>query len=240
MQTISKRELFITSWEIFKQNINFLINIGIVMVAVQLLLPIILDPIFETQDMQFLLYKLCYWILSSGLTLGIIVQLLTIVRDNGDGDIKDIINYYHKLPISCIGSFIMTSIFIAIGVIILVLFGGISDFNFNNVDDLSDSILNSKLLVGIIGYIIIVTYLSIKSHFFIYFIIDKDLGPIDALKNSLIATNGYEADLFIIWIVLAWINFLGILMFGLGLLFSLPYTILVLSVLYNTYFNNIK
>ena len=237
MQTISKRELFIAGWKIFKHNINFLVNIGILMFCMQVFIPMVLDSMFDVQNAQFFIYKLCYWVLTTGLTLGIIVQFLSIIRDEGEGNINDIVNYFHKLPASCIGSMMITLIFVGIGVVILFLFGVISDFNFNNFDDLTWSILSSQFIVGIIGYVVIVTYLSIKSHFFIYYIVDKDMGPIDAVKSSLLATNGYETDLFVVWIALAILNFLGIILFGLGLLFSLPYSILVLSVLYNKYFS---
>ncbi len=206
------------------------------MFCLQFIIPMLLDSMFVEQNMQFFVYKLCYSILTTGITLGIIIQILAIIRYNDTGNIYDIVNYFHKLPFVYIGSVLLTITFVGIGVIILFLFGGISDFDFNNINDLNESILNSKLIIGIIGYIIIVTYLSIKSHFFIYYIVDKDMGAIDAIKNSLLATNGYEADLFIIWVLLVLINFVGIVFFGVGLLFSLPYTILVTALLYNKYF----
>ena len=98
MQTISKRELFITGWEIFKHNINFLVNIGILMFCMQVFIPMVLDSMFEVQNAQFFIYKLCYWILTTGLTLGIIVQFLSIIRDEGEGNINDIVNNNPKMP----------------------------------------------------------------------------------------------------------------------------------------------
>ena len=130
MQTISKRELFIACWKIFKHNINFLVNIGILMFCMQVFIPMVLDSMFDVQNAQFFIYKLCYWVLTTGLTLGIIVQFLSIIRDEGEGNINDIVNYFHKLPASCIGSMMITLIFVGIGIVILFLFGVISDFNF--------------------------------------------------------------------------------------------------------------
>ena len=207
------------------------------MFVLQIFFPTIIDPLFESQNGQFLLYKFCYWVLSSGVTLGIVAECLNIIRNN-NSSLNHLVNYFHKIPINLMCSITMSMIFIVLAILLLMLFGDSNSLNFSSIYDFKNSIVDSKLLFGVIAYIIIITYLSIKCHFFVYFIIDKDLGAINALKSSLVVTNGYEADLFIIWTIIIGINFIGILFFGLGLLFSLPFSMLVLSLLYDSYFKN--
>ena len=81
----------------------------------------------------------------------------------------------------------------------------------------------------------VAAYLSIKAHFFVYFIMDRDLGPINALRFSLFKTNGLEGELFIIWALLATINLMGALLYMLGLLLTLPFTMILISLIYNKY-----
>ena len=98
--------------------------------------------------------------------------------------------------------------------------------------------ISGPLSIGVMGYLIIVTYLSLKTNFFSYFILDKNMGPIEALSESLTRTTGLEFELFIIYAILALINLIGAILFGLGLLFTIPYSWLVVSVIYTRYLSD--
>ncbi len=83
------------------------------------------------------------------------------------------------------------------------------------------------LIVGI-GFILLIVpgiYLSLKYQFYGYLIVDKGMGPIEALKESGRLTEGAKKDLLIFWLVL----FCGIvvILFFLGLFVALPIGILM-------------
>lgn len=100
-----------------------------------------------------------------------------------------------------------------------------------------------KYLFGIILYSLIVfggllllivpgIIWSIKFYFFDYFIIDKGLGPIEALKKSSAITKGIKWDLFVFFLLLIGINLLGILGLLIGLFVTVPTTMIATAFVY--------
>jgi hypothetical protein len=236
MRSINKRELFIQSWELFRGNLQFLINVGVLVFLVQMLIPNLLDSLFSEINLQYVIYRLAYLLIVTGITLGVTVQLLKITRLVVVESFTDIFNYYHKVIVSLLGSLLVALVLATLGIIFVVLFMGISSLNLESIDGIiSGDEISGPLSIGLVGYIIIVTYLSLKTNFFTYFILDKDMGPIEALSESLTRTTGLEFELFIVYALLALLNLVGALLFGVGLLFTIPYSWLVVSVIYTRY-----
>ena len=88
-------------------------------------------------------------------------------------------------------------------------------------------------LVGLIVYGIIVAvgfiflivpgiYLAVKYQFYDYLIIDKGMGPIDAIKRSGVLTEGVKRNLVLFWLALVGINILGMIALGVGLIATVP------------------
>mgnify|MGYP001580926209 CR=1 FL=1 len=88
------------------------------------------------------------------------------------------------------------------------------------------------VLGGMILLIIPGIIWSIKFQFFTYFIIDKGLGPIEALKRSSAITKGAKWDLFIFGLLLGLINLLGALCLLVGLFATIPTTIVAMAFVY--------
>jgi uncharacterized membrane protein len=65
---------------------------------------------------------------------------------------------------------------------------------------------------------------GIKFCFFDYFVVDKRLGPIEALKRSSAITRGVKWDLFVFFLMLTGINLLGALCLLIGLFAAIPTT----------------
>ena len=239
MRSINKRELFIQSWELFKGNLQFLINVGVLIFLVQMLVPNLLDSLFNEINLQYILYRFAYLLIVTGITLGVTVQLIKITRLGVIENFSDIFNYFHKIIVSLMGSLLVGLALGFLGVIFIVLFMGISSLNLESLElIMKGEEISGPLSIGVMGYLIIVTYLSLKTNFFSYFILDKDMGPIEALSESLTRTTGLEFELFIIYAILALINLIGALLFGLGLLFTIPYSWLVVSVIYTRYLSD--
>jgi len=73
---------------------------------------------------------------------------------------------------------------------------------------------------------------AIKFQFFDYFIVDKELGPIEALKRSSAITRGAKWDLFFFNLLLGFINFLGALCLLIGLFVTVPTAMLAMAFVY--------
>lgn len=86
------------------------------------------------------------------------------------------------------------------------------------------------VLGGIILLVIPGIIWSIKFRYFSYFMVDRGLGPIDALRESAKITRGVKWKLFFLGIVLGLINLAGALTLGIGLFVTTP-----LSMMAETY-----
>ena len=73
---------------------------------------------------------------------------------------------------------------------------------------------------------------GIRFQFYSYYIIDKGLGPMDALKASWHTTKGVSWTLFLFGIVSGLINILGVLLLFIGLLATIPITSIAYSYIY--------
>jgi uncharacterized membrane protein len=74
--------------------------------------------------------------------------------------------------------------------------------------------------VGLLLLIVPGIYLGLKYQFFGYLIVDRGMGPFEALKESGRLTDGAKKDLFVFWLAL--ICGILVIMLVLGLLVALP------------------
>lgn len=70
----------------------------------------------------------------------------------------------------------------------------------------------------------------IKYGVFQYLIIDKNLSPLEALKESGRITNGYKKKLFLLGLAMILISIIGVSLLGVGLLVAIP--VILLSMVY--------
>jgi len=75
---------------------------------------------------------------------------------------------------------------------------------------------------------------AIQFIFYPYLIIDKNLGPIAALKKSSELTKGVKVQLFLFGIAITVINFLGALCLLVGLFVTIPITAIAYACIYKT------
>ena len=102
-------------------------------------------------------------------------------------------------------------------------------------DFLLGSILYALIVIG--GLILLIIpgiYWAIKYHFYGYLIIDRGLGPMDAIKKSGELTDGAKWNLLVFWLALFGIYILGFLACCVGILFAIPVIIVAVAYVYRT------
>lgn len=80
-------------------------------------------------------------------------------------------------------------------------------------------------LVIILGFILLIVpgmILSLIFFFTSYAVVDKNLGPVEAMKESARITKGYRWSLFGLCILLGLVMILGLLCFLVGILVAMP------------------
>lgn len=78
------------------------------------------------------------------------------------------------------------------------------------------------VLVGLLLFIIPGIIAGIALSMAPYLVIDRNLGPVEAMKESLRITNGHKWNIFIFGIFIFVFNILGALFFGIGLFVTIP------------------
>jgi len=169
--------------------------------------------------------------------LGLMVGLTIVVNAlSGAG------GALHAVPVlGSIGGWLLATI-MAMGMTRIVLKfvdGGRGDFNdlFSNFDVFLDylgaSVLYGLIVLGGLCLLIVPGIIwAIRFGFFGYFILDRKLGAIDALKASSALTKGAKGDLFIFGLAAIGINILGALCLGIGILVTQPTTSLAAGFIY--------
>lgn len=87
-------------------------------------------------------------------------------------------------------------------------------------------------VVGLILLIVPGCYVLARYGLFPFFILDRNLGPLEALKQCGKATEGMLWKLFLLFLACVGLNILGFLVLGVGLFISVPVTLLALATVY--------
>lgn len=93
-----------------------------------------------------------------------------------------------------------------------------------------------SLIVGV-GFILLIIpgiMLAIGLQFATYLVVDKGMGAVDALKKSWEITNGVKWKLLGFAIVIWIVNLLGFVLFGVGMVVTIPLTMIAMAYVYRT------
>ena len=231
MKYLVKKDIIKSSWEKWIENSQNLITVGIILLFTNHLIPSLVDEfILHDYNAQFFLFHLVYLFITTGLMLGMMGISLDLINNN-DFTPHDIISKFDYVIYYLAGSLIMISVYIVslmpVVFIIALILGDINAI----ISLINGEALGNMGVVFILflAYIILITYTAIKVHFFGYIMLDMQKGPLMSIKESIRLTSGYEADLFLLWCFLFLLNILGSMLFFIGLIFTVPFTFLILS-----------
>lgn len=88
------------------------------------------------------------------------------------------------------------------------------------------------VILGLLLLIVPGIIIGIRFQFYTPLIVDRGLGPVEALQQSLQVTKGVVWELFLFGVVTIGLNMLGALFFLIGLLLTFPVTILAAIFVY--------
>lgn len=95
-------------------------------------------------------------------------------------------------------------------------------------------LVGAAVIVGLILLIVPGVILALGLLFSSYLIVDKGKGPIEAIKESWRITKGHKWQLFLFVLAVAGLNVIGFLLLLVGLLITVPVTMLAMVHAYRT------
>lgn len=169
--------------------------------------------------------------------LGAVLILINIISNMVTGALKD-------NPFSFLWALISMAISILVQIgsmkITLDLYDG-KPLDFSNLYSHSNLILRflgASILYGLmvaVGFILLIIpgiYLAIKYQFFSFLIVDKNMGIMESFKKSEDMTQGVKMNLLLFSLALAGINILGAFVFLVGLIITIPTTVMATVYVY--------
>ncbi len=88
------------------------------------------------------------------------------------------------------------------------------------------------IMGGLVLFIVPAFIWMVKYQFISYLIVDKDMGPVEALRASAEITEGIKWRLFIFDMLVLLINMAGAMLFFVGVFFTIPTTTMAMSMVY--------
>jgi hypothetical protein len=191
---------------------------------------------FTKEHLGFLISYVIIMLVISGLFSGVAEAL----KDQG----RTLLSVLMHLAGWVVGTFIQMGLYNSA----LMITSGIKpgfDQLYSNDRHFVSYVLSSILfsIMFLIGFLLLIVpgfYVLARYGLFPFFVIDKDMGPVEALKAASKASEGKRWFLFLLFIVLALLNIAGILLLGIGVLFTIPITFLALTSVYRRLTNTEK
>ena len=212
------------AWDALKKNLSFFIVLMIIVAIFYNLPSFVMMALFQHDlpsdmgSMQSVLMMvgplailsiIMYLLIELGL-----IRISLYIRDNKTPEIKDLFND-PKLLIDYFIASLIFGLMVASGMIIMSLGGFLIGQN--------DSSVGFIIVLALIFFVLGI-YLFLKYQFYGYLIVDKGLGPIEALKQSSKLTDGALKNILVFWLELS-CGIVAILLV-LGILIAVPLGIL--------------
>lgn len=213
------------SWNIFIKNWKKILPVTVAFGVLLFLLSNI-QQYFSHQWLSSFITNVLSFFVQIFITMGYLNMVLYVIRGK-DFEWKNIYEKSNRF-LHYIGATILVSIAMAISfvpsVLLMIVFWKFGDASlFLRV---SMSVLSA--LFALASFVFVVSRL----YFFQFFTIDTDLLVLDIVKTTWRSTKGKNMQIFSIIIFALILNILGMLAFGVGLLVSVPISVIMLGLVY--------
>ncbi len=234
IKKINIGEIISAGWKITSSNFLSLLGLLLVLLVVNIVLSVPSD-ILETKELTLglVVYNILVSVIGMIMGMGLIKIVLDVVS-GGKVEFMKLFTTYKNFLNYFLSSLLLTVIIVL--PLAVVIGAGVASVVLTNKNSVA-MIVAGLLCIAAIVYII---YMSIRLSFNKYFIIDRGVGPVEALKLSYKATNGQVTKLIVLQLALIGINLIGILLVLLGLLFTIPLTMVISAVTYKQLVSSIE
>ena len=208
-----------------KEHLALMAMIILFIFALNMILSVIQEKLLGEITYQSILFIMAAYLFQMGLNLGFLRICLNIIN-NTEVNFPLLFSSYHMLiPYVLATILYLAALILAASPGMLLLLSSINI----DIDNLYSSMGNIPVILSLMLMIIPAIYLSVRLQFYDYFLIDEECGIVESIKKSADISKGYVLELFILSAVLSLIVLISIIPMGLGLIFSIPFSMVVTS-----------
>lgn len=228
MKSFSVSEAIKFGWNTTKANFSFFVKIILIVGLVYLVSGAISESVKDSDRVTSTAFGAVSWIIQMIVGIGL-TKIAIKFADGQKAEIADLYNHY-PLFFKYLAGSILNGIIMFVGMIPLIIYI-ILIYRATTSPDMPlppSAILPVLILIMIIPMLIF----GIRLQFYSYFIIDQELGPIEALKKSWSVTKDSYWNLVLLSLATGGLNLLGALSLLIGLLWTIPTTSIATASVY--------
>lgn len=229
----SVNEIMSEAWNFAKKNIWILLGFTAVQFVVILMVTTLLTGIFGGESTtSVLLQNIILSLFDAFFTVAFYQVIFKLIDEEGEPQFPDFVPNLMKAL-----NFLLVKLII--GIILVFLIGIISSIYFMNSPDIDTTdVFSSKLLPVFLLIAIPVTYFTIRLCFVVCFIVDQESGASESISQSWTITKGHFWLMFILFLIILGLNILGAMALFVGLLFTVPFSSLIIIITYRQMVNS--
>jgi len=229
----SVNEIMSEAWNFAKKNIWILLGFTAVQFVVIVMVTTFLTGLFGGESTAaVLLQNITLSLFDAFFTVAFYQVIFKLIDEEGEPQFPDFVPNLMKAL-----NFLLVKLII--GIILVFLIGVISSIYFMNTPDIDTAdVFSSKLLPVFLLIAIPVTYFTIRLCFVVCFIVDQDSGASESISQSWTLTKGHFWLIFVLFLIILGLNILGAMALFIGLLFTVPFSSLILIITYRQMVNS--
>ena len=231
--SFSISETLSTAWAIAKKNAWIVMGFTAVQFVVMFVFTTIMAFFLsQTSATGTIIENVSIQLVDTFIAVAMYQVFFKLLDDEGEIEFPDFVPHFLK----AINFLLVKLIMGAIAVVIISVLAGLYFMNTPDID--TSNPLSWKMLPILVLIIIPIFYMTIRLFFVLCFIVDQESGSTEAISQSWTITRGNFWALFSLFLVILGINILGALALFVGLLFTIPFSSLILMVAYRQMVNN--
>lgn len=220
-RVISVKEVFLDSWELAKKNIWILLGLTAFQFLFIIIVSLLAGILGGASGIVLALFDAFY-------TVAFYQVFFKLIDDPEDASFPDVIPNLVK-------AFNLMIVKLIIGLVLVFLIAVISSIYFINTPEIEidpENPFSWEMLPIFVLISIPITYFTIRLCFVVSFIVDQDSGASESISQSWTLTQGHFWFVFRLFLLILGVNILGAMAFGLGTLFSIPFSSIVIIIAY--------
>ena len=231
--SFSISETLSTAWAIAKKNAWIVMGFTAVQFVVMFVFTTIMAFFLsQTSATGTIIENVSIQLVDTFIAVAMYQVFFKLLDDEGEIEFPDFVPNFLK----AINFLLVKLIMGAIAVVIISVLAGLYFMNTPDID--TSNPLSWKMLPILVLIIIPIFYMTIRLFFVLCFIVDQESGSTEAISQSWTITRGNFWAVFSLFLVILGINILGALALFVGLLFTIPFSSLILMVAYRQMVNN--
>lgn len=224
---ITVKDVFMDSWQLAKDNIIVLLGLTVVQFAVIFTISVLAPALGNLSGLLLSLFDAFY-------TVAFYQVFFKLIDDPKDASFPDVVPNLVKAF-----NFLLVKLIISLVLVFLIaVISSVYFFNTPQIEIDQENPFTWDLLPIFILISIPITYLTIRLCFVVAFIVDQESGSSESISQSWTLTKGHFWFILRLFLLMLGVNILGAMALGLGTLFSVPFSSIILIIAYRHMVNS--